>query len=89
MIHTSITQNCMVFLKHRELTQSAILWSHNFDSTKWQTMFLCDVRGKPCNFEACLCADHYILLLNYLSNQMHFITNDFKCFSKTSSSDPR
>ena len=33
--------------------------------------------------------DHYILLLNYLSNYMHFITNSFKCFSTTNSSNPR
>ena len=33
--------------------------------------------------------DHYILLLNYLSNHLHFITNGFKRFSKTNSTDPR
>ena len=33
--------------------------------------------------------DHYILLWKYLSNHMHFITNGFKRFSKTNSSDPR
>ena len=37
------------------------------------------------------CVDHlhYILLLKYLSNHMHFITNGYKCFEKTNSTDPR
>ena len=33
--------------------------------------------------------DHFILLVKYLSNHMHFITNGYKHFSKTNSSDPR
>ena len=33
--------------------------------------------------------DHFIPLLKYLSNHMHFITNGYKCFSKTNSTDPR
>ena len=33
--------------------------------------------------------DHYILLLKHLSNQIHFITNGYKCFSKTNLTDPR
>ena len=32
--------------------------------------------------------DHYIILFNYLSNHLHFITNGFKHFSKTNSIDP-
>ena len=36
-----------------------------------------------------LCVDHCILLLNHLSNHMHFITNGYKHFSKTNSTDPR
>ena len=35
------------------------------------------------------CVDHYILLLKHLSNHMHFITNGYKRFSKTNSTDPR
>ena len=31
----------------------------------------------------------YILLQNYLSNHLHFITNHFKRFSKTTSTNPR
>ena len=34
------------------------------------------------------CVDHYILLLKHLSNHMHFITNGYKRFSKTNSTDP-
>ena len=33
--------------------------------------------------------DHCILLLKHLSNHMHFITNGYKRFSKTNSTDPR
>ena len=36
-----------------------ILWSQNFHSTKWPTVFLCDENGKLCNFEACLCGSLY------------------------------
>ena len=35
-----------------------------------------------------MCVDHYILLLNHLS-LMHFITNGYKRFSKTNSTDQR
>ena len=35
------------------------------------------------------CVDHYILLLKYLSNHMHFVINVYKRFSKTNSTDPR
>ena len=35
------------------------------------------------------CVDHYILLLKYLSNHMHFKTNGYKRFPKTNSTDPR
>ena len=35
------------------------------------------------------CVDQYILLLKYLSNHMRFITNGYKRFSKTNSTDPR
>ena len=55
MMHMSIIQTCTVFLLRCELTWSAILWSQNFDSTKWPTVFLCDVKGKPCKFDSFLC----------------------------------
>ena len=51
MIHTSITQNCMVFILLSELTRSAIYASQIFDSHKWPTVLARDVKGKPCNFE--------------------------------------
>ena len=35
------------------------------------------------------CVDHYILLLKYLSNHMHFVINVYKRFSKTNSTDSR
>ena len=36
-----------------------------------------------------VCVDQCILLLQYLSNHMHFITNGYKRFLKTNSTDPR
>ena len=80
MIHT------LVFLLLCELTQSAIYGSQKFDSHKWPTVFVDEVKGKP---RSVTCVDHYILLLNYLSNRMHFITNGYKRFSKTNSTDSR
>ena len=35
-----------------------------------------------------LCSSLYFFL-NHLSNHLNFITNSFKCFSKTNSTDPR
>ena len=35
------------------------------------------------------CVDHCIQHLQYLSTHMHFITNGYKRFSKTNSTDPR
>ena len=70
MIHTNMSQNCTVFLIRCELTRSAILWSQNFYRKKENRTILRDV-----------CVDYYVLLLNYLSNHMHFITNASKHFS--------
>ena len=36
-----------------------------------------------------MCVDHCILLLKHLSNRVHFITNGYKRFSRTNSTDPR
>ena len=47
MIHSSITQNCTVFLLRRELSRSAIYASQNFDSHKWPTVLLDEVKRKP------------------------------------------
>ena len=46
-------------MKLHDLRRSAIVWGQNFDSTKWPTAFLCDVKGKLCNLEACLCGSIY------------------------------
>ena len=59
MIHTSITQNCTVFFLRRELSRSAIYGSQIFDSHKWPTVLVDEVKGKPCIFEACLCGSLY------------------------------
>ena len=59
MIHTSLPRNCMVFLLLCELTRSAIYGSQKLDSHKWPTVSVDKVKGKPCNFEACLCGSLY------------------------------
>ena len=59
MIHTSIDHNCTVFLLRRELTRPAIYGSQNFDSHKWPTVLVDEVKGNPCNFEVCLCGSLY------------------------------
>ena len=51
MIHTNMPRNCLVFLLRRKETRLSILLSHNFDSIKWPTVLVRDVKGKPCNFE--------------------------------------
>ena len=50
---------CTDFLLRREQTCSAIWTSQNFDSIKWPTVLVRDIKGKPCNFEGCLCASFY------------------------------
>ena len=55
MIHTHLPRNCVVFLLLCELTRSAIYGSQKFDSHKWPTVLVDEVKGKPCNLEACLC----------------------------------
>ena len=45
-------------------------------------------KRKTVQFQA-VCVDHCILLLQHLSNHMHFLTNGYRCFSKTNSTDPR
>ena len=59
MIHTNMPCIWMVFLLHRELTWHAILWSQIFYSTKWLTVLVRKVKGKPCNFEEYLCGSLY------------------------------
>ena len=50
MIHTSLPRNCVVFLLLCELTRSAI---YKFYSHKWPAVLVNEVKGKPCNLEAC------------------------------------
>ena len=91
MTYTNIHRMCVVFLLHRRLTRSAICGSQIFAGHF-------PINGRPCFFATLkenreiprhVCVDHYILLLNYLSNHMHFKTNGFKRFLKTNSTDPR
>ena len=45
-------------------------------------------KRKPPNLRQ-MCVDHSILLFNHLFYHVHFITNGYKRFSKTNSTDPR
>ena len=67
MIHTSITQNCTVFILRRELTRSAIYGSQIFDSHKWPTVFVDEVKRKPRNFKAYLCRSLYYFYTIFLT----------------------
>ena len=89
MIHTNLPWVCVVFLLLCELTPSAIYGpSKKIDSHKWRPWFLVDeVQWKPRNFEWIII--HVFYFLKYLSYHMHFITNGYKHFLKTNSSDPR
>ena len=59
MIHTNMSRNCVVFLLLCKLTLSAIYGSQKFDSHKWSTVLVDEVKEKPCNFETCLCGSLY------------------------------
>ena len=59
MIHTNLPRNFTVFVLRHEETRSAIYGSQKFDSHKWPTVLVDEVKGKPCNFEACLCGSLY------------------------------
>ena len=74
MIHTTWPRDCVVFLLLCELTRSAIYGSQKSDSHKWPSVLVDEVKGKPCNFEACLCGSLYSFLTTY----MHFNTNAFQ-----------
>ena len=80
MIHTNLPRNCMVFLLLCELTRLAI-----YDSHKRPTVLVDEVKGKPCNFEACLCGSLYSTFTTSF-NPCAFYN---KRFSNTSSTDPR
>ena len=57
------------------------------DSHKWPSVLVDEVKGKPRNFEACLCGSLYSTFTTYF--QPHaFYNKRFKCFSKTNSTDP-
>ena len=59
MIQTNLTRNCVVFPLLCELTRSAIYGSQQLDSHKWPTVLVDKVKGKSCDFEACLCGSLY------------------------------
>ena len=56
MIHTHLPLNCVVFILLCELTRSAIMyaWELEFDSHKWPTVFVDEVKGKTTQFRVIL-----------------------------------
>ena len=50
MIHTNLSQKCVVFLLLFELTQSAIYGSKKFDSHKLPTLLVDEVKDKTTQF---------------------------------------
>ena len=67
-IHTNMPRNCTVFLKLRV----------NFYSIKWTTVFVRDVKGKPCNFNI-LVWIIIILPLKHLSIPWHSLDKIGRC----------
>ena len=59
MIHIKKYKKCTVLILRRELTRSAIYGSQKFDSNKWATVLVDEVKRKPRNFQACLCGSLY------------------------------
>ena len=88
MVHTSITQNCTVFLLRRELSPSAIYGSQNFDSHKWPTVLVDELKRKPRNFKAYLRRSLYSTFKTSFY-QIILQQTVTERFSKTSSTDPR
>ena len=79
MIHTNMPPKGTVFLLPRRLTRSAIYGGQIFDSHKWPTVLVRTVKENHA-ISRQICVDHCILLLQHLSNHMHFITNGYKRF---------
>ena len=91
MIHTNLPRNCVVFLLLCKLTRSAIYGSQKFDSHKWSTVLVDEVKGKPCNLEACLSGSLYSTFTSSFYSYMYAFYNNLMVtnFSKTNSTDPR
>ena len=87
MTHTSLPRNCVVFLLLFELTQLAIYGSQKVESHKRPTVLVYEVKGKLCNFEACLCVYSTFTVSFY--PYAFYKKNGYKRFSKTNSTDPR
>ena len=54
-------------LRSKKLQYHAILLSQIFDSTKWPTVLVHKLKGKPCNFEEYVCVIYILLFVKHLS----------------------
>ena len=64
-IHTYMPRNCTVFLLRHDDTQSDILWSQNYDSTKWRAVLIHDVTN------GCKRFYHYYYYYNLFGIKTH------------------
>ena len=52
----------------RDLTRHAMLRSQFFDATKWSTVLVPKIKGKPCSFDVLLCGSlHSTFKLSFLA----------------------
>ena len=74
-------QNCTIFHLRREETWSAILWSKNFDSIKWPTVLVRDVKENGA-ISRHVWVDYYIIPLKHISNHFAFYNKRFQTLFK-------
>ena len=83
MIHTNLPRNCVVSFTVRTNTVGHFYGSPKFDSHKWLTVLVDDINKKENRaISRHVCVDRCILLLQHLSNHMHFITNVTNAFQR-------
>ena len=96
MMHNSGSKSStIVFFESILMIEEFNLWKENkftsgsqkFDSPKWPTVFVDEVRAKTTQFRVIV--DHCILLSKYLCNHNAFYNKCYKRFSTTNSTNPR
>ena len=85
--HSSDKRLGVKILEVFQLTGTQFVES-SFYSIKWPTVLVRNVKAKLRHFKACLCGSLYSTFNASFSNDIDFITNGFKRFSWTNSTDP-
>ena len=88
MIHTNLPRNCVVFLLLCDLTWSASYGSKKFDSHKWPTVLVDEVKGYPFKFEAYLCGSLYSTFITSFYPYA-FYNKQLQTLFRTNLTDPR